>query len=148
MMDEEAASKQLKKLVEDVEVERGVQALRRADERYTQVHAPTVDMTWICAVGAVFPASSLSRMDRISMQEILDAEDFLDALNLDVPDVRWALGQALSRAYGSSPALIPIVDCVNHSRNTTPPITCAAYHHLSCHLPIVVCLSSLLFSRV
>lgn len=48
----------------------------------------------------------------------------MDALNLDLPDVRWALGQAVSRAYGNNPMLIPAIDCVNHSGATAPPITC------------------------
>lgn len=48
----------------------------------------------------------------------------MDALNLDVPEVRWALGQAVSRAYGNNPMLIPAIDCVNHSNTTAPPITC------------------------
>ena len=56
-------------------------------------------------------------------QEILEAEDFMDALNLDVPDVTWSLGQSLSRAYGNEPILIPVVDCVNHSAKTVPPLT-------------------------
>ena len=69
------------------------------------------------------------------MQEILEAEDYMDALNLDVPDVKWALGQALSRAYGSDPILIPVVDCVNHSCDTVPPLTCAPH---SCILQCTV----------
>jgi hypothetical protein len=58
------------------------------------------------------------------VQEIMDAEDYLDALNLDTQEVRWALGQAVSRAFGDTPMLIPAVDCVNHSNCTSPPITC------------------------
>ena len=50
----------------------------------------------------------------------------MDALNLEVPQVMWALGQAASRAYGNTVTLIPVVDCVNHSRETIPPLTCAA----------------------
>lgn len=57
----------------------------------------------------------------------------MDALNLDLPDVWWALGQALSRAYGAEPHLIPVVDCVNHSKDTTPPLTCALAHFDECN---------------
>lgn len=46
----------------------------------------------------------------------------MDALNVDPADVRWALGQAVSRAYGTTPRLIPALDCVNHSRHSTPPL--------------------------
>ena len=59
-----------------------------------------------------------------AVQDIEDAERFIDALSLDPDQVRWALAQAVSRAYGDSPRLIPALDCVNHSCNSMTPIVC------------------------
>lgn len=61
----------------------------------------------------------------VHVQDIGEMEDYMDALQLDPEDLRWGLGQAVSRAYGASPRLIPALDCVNHSRLSSPPIVYA-----------------------
>lgn len=82
------------------------------------------------ALAAVCAAAEVPKWQRVMSyardlycNEILEAEDMMDALGLDLPEVEWALGQAVSRAYGSSPRLIPALDCVNHSASAQPPLT-------------------------
>ena len=45
------------------------------------------------------------------------------ALGVSAPDIAWALGQAVSRSYGSGPdaALLPYIDLINHDRHAARP---------------------------
>jgi hypothetical protein len=77
------------------------------------------------------PSGSLGRRPtatgRGCVQNIEDAEDFMDALNVDDADVLWGTAHVLSRAHGSekAPALVPALDLLNHSAHAMPPVTCA-----------------------
>jgi len=61
-----------------------------------------------------------------SAQAVQLLDEVLDAASLSPLDVSWALQHVLSRSLSSSTArvaLIPAIDCLNHSSDACPPAT-------------------------